>query len=194
MITLYHAPRSRSSRIIWLLEELGAEYEIVKVDIKRGDGSGAADPNNPHPHKQVPAIVHDGRLITESGAIVLYLTDLYPQAGLAPLPGDPKRGEYLTWLFYYAGVFEPLVQMHFGGMMTDNAGLQAQHAAMVARIESAVSKNPFILGDDFSAADILYLSAVQFARNLLPEGEVIDAYAARGGARPALARALAKGA
>lgn len=191
MITLYHAPRSRSSRIIWLLEELGAEYEIKKVGIRRGDGSGAPDPANPHPHGQVPAIEHNGVLITESGAIVLYLTDLYPKAGLGPLPGDPKRGEYLTWLFYYAGVFEPLVQMHFGGMMKDNPGLQAQHAAMVAHIEGTLSKQPFLLGDTFSAADILFLSAVQFARNLLPEGKVIDDYAARG-MRPAVQRAMAK--
>lgn len=60
MLTLIHAPLSRSSRIIWLLEELGAEYEIRYVDIRRWDGSGGPDENNPHPHKQVPALLHDG--------------------------------------------------------------------------------------------------------------------------------------
>lgn len=191
MLTLYHAPRSRSTRIIWLLEELGAEYEIKTVNIKRNDGSGARDPANPHPHGQVPALEHDGKLITESGAVVLYLTDLYPEAELGPLPGDPKRGEYLTWLFYYAGVFEPLVQMQFRGLTKDDPGLQAQHDAMVERVVETLSRQPFLLGDDFSAADILFLSAVQFARNLLPEGKVIDDYAVRG-QRPALQRAMAK--
>ena len=73
MLTLIHAPLSRSSRIIWLLEELGAEYEIRYVDIRRWDGSGGPDENNPHPHKQVPALLHDGTLIWESVAVVQYL-------------------------------------------------------------------------------------------------------------------------
>ena len=83
MLRLYHAPRSRSSRILWLIEELGADCEIVYTNITRQDGSGDEDENNPHPDKKVPALVHDGRVITESSAIVLYLTDLYPQAGTA---------------------------------------------------------------------------------------------------------------
>ena len=89
MLTLYHAPQSRSSRILWLLEELGADYELVITDIPRQDGSGAADPRNPHPDKKVPALVHDGALITESIAIVQYLADLYPKAGLAPADRRP---------------------------------------------------------------------------------------------------------
>ena len=76
MLRLHHAPRSRSSRIVWLLEELGAECEIVYTNIARMDGSGDEDPANPHPDKKVPALVHNGALITESSAIVLYLTDL----------------------------------------------------------------------------------------------------------------------
>jgi glutathione S-transferase len=98
MLTLYHAPQSRSSRILWLLEELGADYELVITDIPRQDGSGAADPRNPHPDQKLPALVHDGALITESIAIVQYLADLYPKVGLAPAIGDPLRGPYLTWL------------------------------------------------------------------------------------------------
>src|SRR5438067_2282099 len=107
MITLYHAPRSRSGRIIFLLEELGAPYEIHTVNLRRGDGSGAVDPANPHPHGKVPAICDDGALVFESAAIALYLTDKFPIAGIGPLVGDPQRGAYLTWLAYYAGVMEP---------------------------------------------------------------------------------------
>ena len=68
MLTLIHAPQSRSSRIIWLLEELGAEYDIRYVSIRRWDGSGGPDENNPHPHNQVPALLHNGALVTESTA------------------------------------------------------------------------------------------------------------------------------
>src|SRR5687767_15011209 len=64
MLTLYHAPQSRSTRIIWLLEELGAEYNLIYTNIPRMDGSGGPDENNPHPDKKVPALAHNGALIT----------------------------------------------------------------------------------------------------------------------------------
>ena len=113
MLTLYHAPRSRSFRTLWLLEEIGAPYELKVVNIRRGDGSGAADASNPHPLGKVPALVHDGRLVFETSAIALYLTDLFPQAGLGPKIGDNERGAYLSWLAYYSGVFEPSLTAKF---------------------------------------------------------------------------------
>ena len=73
MLTLFHSPQSRSTRFLWLLEELGAEYEVEYVTIPRMDGSGAPDPKNPHPEKKVPALLHDGHLVTESVAVALYL-------------------------------------------------------------------------------------------------------------------------
>ena len=83
MLSLYHSPDSRSSRFIWLLEELGADYQLVYCSIMRGTGVGERDPANPHPDKRVPALVHDGALVTESAAIALYLTDLMPDMDLA---------------------------------------------------------------------------------------------------------------
>ena len=192
MITLYHAPRSRSGRIIWLLEELGAPYEIVQVDIRRGDGSGAPDPANPHPHKQVPAIVEDGELVTESIAIILYLTDKYPGAKLAPLPGEPHRGEYLTWLAYYAGVLEPMAQMKFAGLLDGRPDLQAQYDRMTLRLTEAFAKSPYLVGDRFTAADLLYVSTLQWLRSLLPEDKATDAYIARCSGRPAQDRSVAR--
>src|SRR2546430_17250591 len=109
MLTLYHAPKSRSSRIVWLLEELAAPYTLRIADIPRMDGTGAPDPANPHPDKKVPALVDDGVLITESIAIVQYLTDQFPAAGLGPRIGDPHRGPYLSWLAHYAGGLEPAI-------------------------------------------------------------------------------------
>jgi glutathione S-transferase len=194
MLTLHHAPRSRSSRILWLLEELGAEYQIKITDITRGDGSGASDPTNPHPDKKVPALVHDGVLITESVAIALYLTDLHPAAGIGPPVGHPKRGPYLTWLAYYAGVIEPVVTLHVAGLAENPVMLRSfrDRAAVDRRIVAALEAGPYLLGDSFSAADILVTSMGQFSRALLPAGERVDSYLERCGARPALARALAK--
>lgn len=194
MLTLYHAPRSRSSRILWLLEELGADCEIVYVDIPRMGGSGAPDPRNPHPDKKVPALVHDGVLITESMAVTLHLTDLSPQAGLGPAIGDPRRGAYLTWLFYYAGVIEPVLHFEFAGL-ADNPTLYRTfrgRAELNRRIEDALRAGPYILGETFSAVDVIIASLGHWFRQSLPEGELVDAYLERCRQRPALQAALAK--
>src|SRR5919204_7061843 len=98
MITLYHAPKSRSSRFIWLLEELGEPYELKLVSIRRRDGSGhaeGAEYRRIQPHGKVPAIVHEGATVFESSAIALYLGDAFPKAGLGAPIGDPKRGPYV---------------------------------------------------------------------------------------------------
>jgi glutathione S-transferase len=115
MITLYHAPRSRSSRIIWLLEELGVPYKIELTSIVRGDGTGAPAPDSYsriHPLRKVPAIVHDGAVIYESAGIALYLTDAFPKAGIGPAVGDPKRADYVRWLFFYPSILEPSAAAH----------------------------------------------------------------------------------
>ncbi len=190
MLTLFHSPRSRSTRFLWLLEEIGPHYEIEYVTIQRADGSGGPDPKNPHPHKQVPALIHDEALITESAAIALYLTDAHPGAGVGPLVGDSLRGPYLTWLAYYAGVLEPVVVAHSRGA-TDERDVAA-YQALDARLKATLEAGPYLLGETFSAADILYVSLLQFGRTLLPDHKVYDDYLARLQARPALARALEK--
>ena len=194
MLTLFHAPQSRSSRFVWLLEELGADYELRCVDIPRMDGSGAADPSNPHPDKKVPALAHDGAIVTESAAIALYLTDLHPGAGIGPAIGDANRGAYLSWLAYYAGVIEPVVTIEFA-KLGDNPVLTRTFRGvkeMNERVRDALARGPYLLGDAFSAADVLVGSLGQFAREMLPAGNSVDAWLARLNARPALARALAK--
>ena len=98
MLTLFHAPRSRSTRFIFLLEEIGVPYEIKVVNIRRSDGSGAVDPDNPHPLGKVPTRIHDDVTIFESPGITLYLTDTFPAAGLGPQAADRGRGAYLSLL------------------------------------------------------------------------------------------------
>lgn len=192
MLTLFHAPKSRSSRFVWLLEELGVPYDIEYVDIRRRDGSGGRDPKNPHPDGKVPALVHDGVLITESAAMALYLTDAFPKAGMGPPVGDPLRGPYLTWLAYYAGVLEPVITNNFNPLTKDTPAQVQAYAELDGRLKSQLESHPYVLGETFSAADILFVSLLQFFRTALPEHACYDAYLARMSERPALLRAQAK--
>lgn len=191
MITLYHAAQSRSSRVIWLLEELGATYNIRPVTIFRpGTGEGVPDPANPHPDKQVPAITHEGALIAESVAIVLYLTDAFPQADLGPVAGDRRRGEYLTWLAWYAAALEPATVSAIRGELAEEPMKQRAYDGVVRRLDDRLSQDPFVLGDAFSGADILISSAIGWARQAFPDSAILDAYVARCQARPAALRAI----
>lgn len=189
MLTLIHAPRSRSTRFLWLLEELGVDYDVQVVGIRR-PGGGERDPANPHPHGQVPALIHDGVLITESAAIALYLTDAFPAAGLGPRVGEPGRGPYLSWLAYYAGVLEPVITNRWKGRADDDDN--AAYAILDSRLKGALEAGPWLMGGTFTAADILFISLIQFAREMLPPHAVYDDWMARAQMRPAFARAIRK--
>jgi glutathione S-transferase len=194
MLTLFHAPQSRSSRMIWLAEELGADVAVRCVTIGRQDGSGGRDPSNPHPDGKVPALVHDGALVTESIAIAILLNDLHAGSPVAVPPDDPLRGPFLTWLAWYAGVVEPVLQFGFAGL-GDNPVLRRTFRGrkeMDARIVAALERGAWLLGDRFSAADAILASAALWMRDLLPAGRATDEWLARCFARPALARAQAR--
>jgi glutathione S-transferase len=192
MITLYHSPQSRSSRLVWLLEEIGEPYKIELVTVRRQGGVGESDPKNVHPDKKVPALVHDGNLVTESAAICLYLSDLFPKAKVGPQIGDPDRAAYLTWLAWYAGVLEPALLAKFAGRTDREPEEQRTYDQMSARLRSALTQGPYLLKSGFSSADILVASAFQWARGMMPPGEVFDAYVKRLEERPAFRRAGAK--
>ena len=195
MITLFHAPKSRSSRIIFLLEELQTPYEIRQVTIRRRDGSGALDAANPHPHGKVPVISDDGTVVFESPAIALYLTDQYPKNHLGPRVGESQRGAYLTWLSYYSGVLEPAFVSKFMNheVPRGTAGWVAVGEAMPV-VLAALERKPYLLGEQFSAADILYgTTFALFGQSpLLPKSPVIEQYVQRIVSRPAFARAQAR--
>ena len=194
MITLFHAPRSRSFRTLWLLEELGVSYDLKIVNIRRGDGSGAVDPANPHPHGKVPAITDDGALVFETPAIALYLTDRFSEKELGPRTGDSNRGAYLTWLAYYTGVIEPSLTAKF---------LKIQHIYGTfgwAPFDDVLGyltrslEQPYLLGDRFSAADIVIGGSLPLlmSRGIVPESGVFKSYVQRISERPARTRAQAK--
>src|SRR5262245_18375471 len=196
MLTLYHAPQSRSSRFLWLLEEIGQAYEVKLVAIRRGDAGGsAAAYREVHPHAKVPALDHDGVVVSESSAIALYLADAFPAVGLGPRIGDPKRGPYLTWLAYYTGVLEPAFVTRVLGFTTTNSTTGwAPTEEVMAHILGQLSRGPYLLGDEFSTADILHGSTFALFRGhpLFPADPVLTAYVDRLQARPAYQRALEK--
>ena len=195
MITLFHAPKSRSTRFIWLLEELGEPYKIEYVTIRRGDGSGAQDKKDPHPHGKVPAISDDGVTVFESVAIALYLTDKFPKAALGPQIGDPERGPYLTWLAYYTGVLEPAFLSQFLKIDVPRgtaAWVKVDEA--MDFVTATLSKQPYLLGEKFSAADLILGSTFAFFKDApgVKDNKVIQAYAQACVSRPAFSRAMAK--
>jgi glutathione S-transferase len=191
-LTLYHSPGSFSSRILWLLEELEADYAIEFVSYPKADGSNA-DPRNPHPHGYTPALAHDGQVVTETGAIALYLTDLFPQAEVGVPVGHPLRARYITWLFYQVGLTEPLIYMKGRRLLAQDTAMSNLDRAMMRHIEATLADDPYILGKRFTAVDILYMSLFEQARPLLGASAVLDAYLARAD-RPARRRAMTKGA
>lgn len=192
MITLYHAPQSRSSRMIWLLEELGEPYEIRPVSIFWPlSGEGTPDPANPHPDKRVPAIVHNGKLVAESVAIILYLTDTFPAAALGPLGDDPQRAAYLTWLAWYAAELEPSLQAALGGALTGTPQDKRRYDAMIHRLEAAMAQGPYVMGENFTGADILVCSSIMFGRRVFPFTDPFDSYVIRCQSRPAALRGVA---
>jgi glutathione S-transferase len=190
MLKLIHAPRSRSSRIVWLIHEMGIadKVEIETVGIRRFDGSGQRDPANPHPEGKVPMLFHDDNVVMESGAVMLYLTALFPDSGLAPKPGTSKRGAFLTWLFWYGSVMEPVLTLAAAGIDHPYmvAGIRGV-PEVNARLHAALEQGPWLLGDQFSAADLLCASPYNWFRDATPDDPLIKDWVARCMARPSIA-------
>ena len=194
MLTLIHAPQSRSSRIITLIDEMGIQdwVKIEPVSILRMDGSGHHDAANPHPEGKVPLLIHDGAVIRESGAIIQYLTDMFPDAGLGRPVGHAQRGDYISWLYWYGSVMEPV--LIFTAMSIQHPALTAtfrSNAEVAARLRKALEKGPYLLGDSYSAADLLVHSPYAWFADATPDDPLIKDWVARCMERPSVARTMA---
>jgi glutathione S-transferase len=194
-VTFFHAPQSRSAGTRALLEELGADYDLHVLDLKSGE-QRRPDYLAINPMGKVPAIHHAGALVTEQPALFIYLADLYPAAKLAPPLGDPLRGPYLRWLVFYGSCFEPAIvdrsmQREPAPPSTSPYG---DYDTMLQTLVDQLGKGPYLLGDTFSAADVLWGTALNWTTmfKLVPELPVIRAYIDRVLARPAMQRAAAK--
>ena len=191
-VTFFHGPQSRSAGALVLLEELGADYELRVLSLKQGD-QRKAEYLRVNPMGKVPAIVHDGALVTEQGAVYAYLADLYPEAGITPAIGDPLRGPYLRWLFYYGSSFEPaLIDRSMKREPAPSAtSPYGDYDTMLKTLTDQLATGPWLLGDRFTAADVLWGTALRWTTmfKLVPETPVVTGYIARVAARPAVARA-----
>jgi glutathione S-transferase len=196
MITLFHHPRTRSSRFIFLLEELGCPYEIHRIaNIRRPDGSGGVDPENPHPHGKSPALKDGETVVFESAAIALYLTDKFTQNGIGPLVGDAKRGAYVSWLAYYAGVMEPAwMSAYMKWEIPRGTAGWVKTDEVMELVNTTLEQGPYILGEKFSAVDVLMATTFKMflGSPLLAPTPLLESYVKRVTDRPAFARAQAK--
>lgn len=190
---LYWCPRTRSARAVWMLEETGVEYQRVLVDI--ADPRAKKDPavRAASPMGKVPAL-EDGELrMSESAAICLYLADRYASGRLAPPIDHPTRGRFLYWMFYTPAVIEPAMSEKAGGW-EPHPGRNGWGSfdLMIETLERGLGDGPWIMGGTFTAADVMLGSSCVFARRfgMLPDSEVLNAYADRCLARPAYRKAM----
>ena len=193
--TQFHSPNTRSTGALILLEELGAPYDLHVLDMNRGEQREAAYLAI-NPMGKVPAVLDGDALVTEQGAVFLYLADRFPDAGLAPAIGDPLRGPYLRWLVYYGSSFEPALIDRAMKREPAAPGMcpYGDYDTMLKTLTNQLAKGPYLLGERFSAADVLWGTALTWTTmfKLVPELPVIVDYMARVNARPAVARARQK--
>jgi glutathione S-transferase len=193
-VTLFHSPQTRSSASLTLLEELGAPYELQVLNMKAAEQRQSAYLAI-NPLGKVPAIRHGEALVTEQVAIFLFLTDLFPQSSLAPSIGDPLRGPYLRWMVYYAACYEPALvdramkREPAPPAMSPYGDFETMLGALVGRL----TNSPYLLGDTFSAADLLWGLALQWGTmfKIVPENPVITDYVKRVTTRPSVVKVAA---
>ena len=193
-VTFFHAPNSRSGGARALLEELGMPYDLHVLNFKTGQ-QRQPEYLAVNPMGKVPAIRHGDALITEQPAVFMYLADLYPEAKLAPPIGDPLRGPYLRWMVFYGSCFEPAVvdKSMQREPATPSTCPYGDFDTMLRTLTDQLEKGPYMLGDTFSAADVLWGTALNWTTmfKLVPELPVIRAYIDRVISRPAMRRAAA---
>lgn len=192
MIELYWSPRSRSFSGLWILEEAGQPYERVLTDISTGAQKKPAYLAI-NPMGKVPALKDGDATIAEAAAICAYVAERYPDAKLAPPLGDPRRAKYLQWLFFGPSCIEPALIQIFTKLEVPSSTAAWGDATQVFDVlDKALEKGPWILRDDFSAADVVIGSGLNFAIRLfkmVPTRPSFDRYLDACAARPAYQRA-----
>jgi glutathione S-transferase len=193
-IVFYHSPNTRSGGTLILLEELKADYDLKILNMRAGE-QRQPEYLAVNPMGKVPAITHNGALITEQGAIFIYLGDLYADAGLTPKIGDPLRGPYLRWLVYYGSSFEPAVVDRARKLEAGPSAMvpYGDFDTMLKTVTDQLAKGPYILGEKFTVADVLWGTAMRWTTTfgMVPTTPVIQAYIDRVCSRPAFVKVTA---
>ncbi len=191
---LYHTPNTRAGTTLWMNEELGTPCQIELVNLMAGEGQrpGFLAVN---PMGKVPALKHGDNVVTEAAAICAYLADRYADAGLAPPPDSPARGPYYRWLFFAPGVLEPAMADKMGSIRRENLGAigHGTFRRAIQTAATALEKGPWLLGETFSAADVVLGSTLNFCNlfGVLEMEPPFDAYLDRLRDRSAYQRAEA---
>lgn len=192
MMKLYWSPRSRSFSALWLMEEVGEPYERVLTDISTG-AQKTPEYLAINPMGKVPALKDGDVTIAEASAICAYIAERHHDKNLAPPIGDPLRAKYLQWLFFSPGCIEPAMIEIFTKIEVPTSTAAWGSATQVFDVlDAALEKGPFLLGDMFSAADIMIGSGLNFATRLfkmVPPRPSFDRYLDACSARPAFQRA-----
>lgn len=195
MIKLFWAPNSSATRILWVLEEIGLQYEVVHVDISARPRKDPYDFSAISPLGKVPALQDSGHGLWGSAQICLYLADKYAPGRLAPLPDDDARADYIQWMFFSPSAVEPAMMEKFMGLVPNKEATGwGSWELMIDQLTSRIQDRMWIAGDRFSAADIMICSSIELLlRFRLTEAtEAMRAFMARCEARAAYQRSKDK--
>ena len=188
-LTLYTNPMSRGRMVRWMLEEIGQPYDTEIVSYA---GMKAPEYCAINPMGKVPALRHGDMVVTETAAIIAYLADAFPEARLAPPPTSPVRGAYYRWLFFTAGCVEAAITNKALGFAVpadrERSVGYGNFETVMDVLEAAVSKSAYVVGDDFSAADVYLGSQIGYGMRfgMVEKRPAFEAYFSRMQARPAL--------
>ena len=192
-LTFYTNPMSRGRIARWMLEEVGEPYETVLLDY--GTTMKAPDYLAVNPMGKVPALRYGDTIVTEAAAICAFLADMFPDRGLAPAPGNPKRGTYYRWMFFAAGPVEAAVTGKAMGLLApaDKKAMAGYGSfdETIDCLETAIGQGPYICGEQFTAADVYVGSQIGWGLmfGTIPKRDSFAGYVARLQARPAAVRA-----
>lgn len=195
-IVVYHHPWSRAASSVWMLEEVGVEYELRFIDIMAGQQK-SSEVLALNPMGKLPVLTDGDMVVTESAAIGLYLADRYAPGRLAPKLDDPARGTYLRWSLFAPSVVEPAAMAKQAGWsVREGQAGWGSHEAMLDSMERALEGRDFVLGDTFSMADVIFGGTLRYMLmvKMIDPRPSFTAYAERLGQRPALQRADARNA
>jgi len=192
-LVFYTHPQSRGRIVRWMLEEIGQPYRTELLDYDTTMKAPAYLAVNPM--GKVPAIRHGGTVVTEAAAICAYLADAFPQAGLAPPPGDRLHGPYCRWLFFVAGPLEAAWTNKAMGFVVSPERERmmgyGRFETVIDVLEGAVSQGQYVVGDRFTAADVYLGSSIGFGMQfgMIEKRAAFERYWQRLSSRPAALRA-----
>ena len=192
-LVFYTNPMSRGRMVHWMLEETGAPYRVELINFDKGEHKQPAF-LAVNPMGKLPALVHRGTVITETGAIIAYLADAFPAAGLAPALNDAKRGAYLRWMFYAAGCVDPaIIDRMLARPVPERTGAvgYGKYEHVLDTLGKALTPGPYLLGERFTAADLYIAAELNFGimTKAFEPRPVFVAYLARMAERPGQIRA-----